>query len=117
MKFVAAYLLAVLGGKQNPSAEDVKNILAAAGATTDEEKVKMLLSKMEGKNAYEAIEEGKKLMATLGGAGAAGAAGAGAAGAAAAGGNGEEGKEEEKKEEKKEEEEEEEGDFGLDLFG
>ena len=116
MKFVAAYLLAVLGGKQNPSAEDVNNILAAAGATTDEEKVKMLLSKMEGKNAYEAIEEGKKLMATLGGAGAAGAAGAGAAGAAA-GGNGEEGKEEEKKEEKKEEEEEEEGGFGLDLFG
>lgn len=115
MKFVAAYLLAVLGGKQNPSAEDVNSILAAAGASTDEEKVKMLMSKMEGKNGYEAIEEGKKLMATLGGAGAAAAAGAGAA-AAAAGGNGEEKKEEEK-EEKKEEEEEEEGDFGLDLFG
>ena len=109
MKFVAAYLLAVLGGKQNPSADDVNAILAAAGATSDEGKVKMLMEKMAGKNGYEAIEEGKKLMATLGG----GCAGAAAAGAPA----GEEKKEEEKKEEKKEEEEEEEGDFGLDLFG
>ena len=119
MKFVAAYLLAVLGGNQKPSADDVNAILAAAGAQTDEAKVKMLIEKLGGRNAYELIEEGKGLMATLGGCGAAGAAAGGAgANSGSAGANGDEGKKEEEKEEKKEEEEEEEdGDFGLDLFG
>ena len=118
MKFVAAYLLAVLGGNQKPSADDVNAILAAAGAQTDDAKVKMLIEKLEGRNAYELIEEGKGLMATLGGCG--GAAAAAAAGGAA-GNGGAEGKKEEKEEEEKkkeeEEEEEEDGDFGLDLFG
>ena len=120
MKFVAAYLLAVLGGNQKPSADDVNAILAAAGAQTDEAKVKLLIERLQGRSAYELIEEGKGLMATLGGCGAAAGGSSGAAaGAAAAGNDGADGKKEEEQEKKKEEEEEEEedGDFGLDLFG
>ena len=111
MKYVAAYLLAVIGGKANPTKEHVAEIIKAAGAEVDNAKLDALFKEVEGKDVYELIAAGKEKMATLGAAVAAPAGGAAAAPAAAA----EEKKEE--KEEKKEEEEEEEGDFGLDLFG
>ena len=111
MKYVAAYLLAVIGGKATPTKEQVVEILKAAKAEIDDAKLDALFKEVEGKDAYELIAAGKEKMATLGAVAAApaGAAAAAAPAAAAA---------EEKKEEKKEEEEEEEeGDFGLDLFG
>ncbi|MBA0567194.1 hypothetical protein Golob_011948, partial [Gossypium lobatum] len=37
MKVVAAYLLAVLGSKTNPSAADIKKILASAAAEAKKE--------------------------------------------------------------------------------
>ena len=49
MKYVAAYLLATLGGKSSPSAADVTAILKAAGADVDTEKLNTLLKSMEGK--------------------------------------------------------------------
>ena len=39
MRYVAAYLLATLGGKSNPSKEDVENILESVGLDVDDEKL------------------------------------------------------------------------------
>jgi len=119
MKVIAAYLLAVLGGNANPSAEDINKILGAVGAEADETRVEKLVSELHGKNIEEIIAAGKSKLASVptGGAGAAAAAPA-AAGAPAAGGAAPAAaakKEEEKpkKEEKKEESDE---DMGFGLF-
>ena len=39
MRYVAAYLLATLGGKANPSKENVRNILDSVGLDVDDEKL------------------------------------------------------------------------------
>ena len=39
MRYVAAFLLAVLGGKANPSAEDVQKILESIGIDVEDEKL------------------------------------------------------------------------------
>lgn len=39
MRYVAAYLLAVLGGNSNPSAKDIKNILGSVGIEADDERL------------------------------------------------------------------------------
>ncbi|XP_042904856.1 large ribosomal subunit protein P2 [Parasteatoda tepidariorum] len=40
MRYVAAYLLASLGGNKSPSASDVEKILGSVGIEVDKEKVK-----------------------------------------------------------------------------
>ncbi|KAK7257629.1 hypothetical protein RIF29_31732 [Crotalaria pallida] len=100
MKVLAAYLLAQLGGKENPSADDLKSILASVGAEADEDRIKLLLSEVKGKNFAELIASGKEKLASVpsgGGAVAAAApAGAAAGGAAPAAAAKEEPKVEEK---------------------
>ncbi|KAI3917662.1 hypothetical protein MKW98_021424 [Papaver atlanticum] len=45
MKVIAAYLLAVLGGNKEPTAEDIKDILGSVGAADDaDDKIELLLS-------------------------------------------------------------------------
>ena len=39
MRYVAAYLLATLGGKGNPSKEDIQKILESVGLDVDDEKL------------------------------------------------------------------------------
>lgn len=39
MRYVAAYLLAVLGGNANPSAKDIKTILGSVGIEADDERL------------------------------------------------------------------------------
>lgn len=53
MRYVAAYLLAVLGGNSSPSASDIKNILESVGVGFDEEKAKTVCSKLDGKDINE----------------------------------------------------------------
>jgi len=104
MKELAAYLLALVGGKAG-SAEDIKSICAAASVTASDDEIAAVLAAVEGKDLAALIEEGKKKLVNVGGGGGGGGGGgapAAAAGGAAAGGA----KEEKKKEEKKEEEEE-----------
>ena len=48
MRYVAAYLLATLGGKDNPSKEDVQKILESIGLDVDDEK----LSKVDSDFMY-----------------------------------------------------------------
>ncbi|KAJ7387939.1 60S acidic ribosomal protein P2 [Desmophyllum pertusum] len=113
MRYVAAYLLATLGGNKSPSASDIKDILSSVGIDVDSERLDVVVKELSGKDIDEVIAAGKSKLASVptGGAVMAGAAGSGAPAAAA----GE--AEEEKKEEKKEEEEEEsDDDMGFGLF-
>ncbi|KAL6145628.1 hypothetical protein ACLB2K_056314 [Fragaria x ananassa] len=113
MKVIAAYLLAVLGGKTSPTAEDIKTILGAVGAEADEDRIQLLLKEVKGKDITEMIASGREKLASVpsGGGGAvavaAPAGGAGGAAPAAA---------EAKKEEKVEEKEESDDDMGFSLF-
>eukprot|EP00753_Platysulcus_tardus_P002814 PLAT11928.1.p1 GENE.PLAT11928.1~~PLAT11928.1.p1 ORF type:complete len:134 (-),score=58.08 PLAT11928.1:155-496(-) len=106
MRHLAAYMLLALGGNAAPSADDVKALLAEAGAEVDDAQLELLMSKLEGKNLDEVLEAGKeKLVAVPTGGGGGAAAAAGGAAAAAA------------EPEKEEEEEEDDAmDGGMSLF-
>mmetsp|Transcript_60796 Transcript_60796/g.168554 ORF Transcript_60796/g.168554 Transcript_60796/m.168554 type:complete len:118 (+) Transcript_60796:111-464(+) len=115
MKYLGAYLLAVLGGKENPTAQDIKEILQAGGIDFDESLIATVCERMDGKQAHELISAGFGKFAACGGGG--GGGGGAAAPAAGGGGGGGAAAAEEKKEEKKVEEEEEEEEMDFDLFG
>ena len=53
MRYVAAYLLAVLGGNENPTAADIEKILGSVGIDVDEEKLGKVISELKGKNINE----------------------------------------------------------------
>ncbi|XP_026756552.1 60S acidic ribosomal protein P2 [Galleria mellonella] len=111
MRYVAAYLLAVLGGKAAPVAADVEKILSSVGIEADTEKLKKVIAELNGKSVEELIAQGREKLSSMPVGGAAPAAAGGAAPAAAAA---EEKKEE--KETKKEESESEDEDMGFGLF-
>ncbi|KAH8253606.1 hypothetical protein KR032_006220 [Drosophila birchii] len=113
MRYVAAYLLAVLGGKDSPANADLEKILSSVGIEVDTERLTKVIKELAGKSIEELIKEGREKLSSMpvGGGGAVAAADAGAP-AAAAGGD----KKEAKKEEKKEESESEDDDMGFALF-
>lgn len=106
MRYIAAYLLAVLGGNAAPTAGDVTAILSSVGVEVDNARLSKLLEEVEGKDINTIIADGTKKLAKFGG--SAPSAGAAAAGGAAA--------EEAPKEEEVEEEEADLG-GGMDMFG
>jgi large subunit ribosomal protein LP2 len=108
MRVVSAVLLAVLGGKANPTADDVNKILSSVGVEADAADVERLLKELEGKNIDELIAAGREKLQSVPSGGA--VAAAPAAGGAAAGGAAP------AKEEKKEEPSEEDEDMGFSLF-
>ncbi|XP_033341753.2 ribosomal protein LP2 [Megalopta genalis] len=113
MRYVAAYLLAALGGKASPNQNDIEKILSSVGIEFDPEKLKLVISELNGKSIDELIAQGREKLSSMpvGGSAVASTA-APAAGAAAA-------PVEEKKEEKKpakEESESDDDDMGFGLF-
>uniref|UniRef100_A0A8C3JL11 Large ribosomal subunit protein P2 n=1 Tax=Calidris pygmaea TaxID=425635 RepID=A0A8C3JL11_9CHAR len=114
MRYVAAYLLAVLGGNESPTSKDLKKILDSVGIETDDERMNKVISELNGKNIEDVIAQGNGKLASMpaGGAVAVSAGGGSAAPAAAAA----PAAVEEKKEEKKEESEESDDDMGFGLF-
>ncbi|KAF5138793.1 60S acidic ribosomal protein P2 [Metarhizium anisopliae] len=56
MKHLAAYLLLGLAGNNSPSAKDIKNVLSAVGIEADDDRLKTLLSELEGKDVSEVGE-------------------------------------------------------------
>jgi len=58
MRYVAAYLLSVLGGNESPSAADIKKILSSVGIDAEDDKLKKVISELSGKNIQELIAEG-----------------------------------------------------------
>ncbi|ERN20033.1 60S acidic ribosomal protein P2A [Amborella trichopoda] len=117
MKYVASYLLAVLGGNAQPSVDDIKKILGSVGADADEERIEYLLSEVKGKDITELIASGREKLASVpsGGGGGGGVAVAAAA-PASGGGAAAPAAPEAKKEEKVEEKEESDDDMGFSLF-
>ena len=53
MRNIAAYLLLQTGGNANPTAADVKKLLAVVGIDTDEARLNTLISELEGKSTAE----------------------------------------------------------------
>merc|ERR1712240_194794 len=103
MRYVAAYLLAQLGGNDAPDAAAIKAILGSVGVDADEEKMNKVISELSGKAIADVLAEGKEKLASVpSGGGAAPAAGAEDAPAAEA-----------KKESSSEDEDE---DMGFGLF-
>ncbi|XP_068170226.1 ribosomal protein, large P2, like [Antennarius striatus] len=113
MRYVAAYLLAALGGNEKPEAKDIKKILDSVGIEADDTRLQKVISELSGKSVEEVIASGCSKLASVpaGGAVAVASSAAGGAGGAAASTA-----VEEKKEEKKEESEESDDDMGFGLF-
>ena len=101
MKYIAALLLAQLGGNDSVKKDDVKKILSASGADVDESRIDELIEKVGESTLPDLIAEGRKKLSekvvVVESSGSSAAAPAAAAEEKAA----------EKVEEKKEEEEEE----------
>ncbi|XP_069596447.1 large ribosomal subunit protein P2 [Ranitomeya imitator] len=113
MRYVASYLLALLGGNDNPSINDLKKILESVGIELDKERAEKVVSELKGKKIDDVIAQGNTKLASMPAGGAVAVAASGSA-APAAGGSA--APAEEKKEEKKEESEESDEDMGFGLF-
>ncbi|KAF8273072.1 60s acidic ribosomal protein-domain-containing protein [Lactarius quietus] len=111
MRYIAAYLLLQIAGKESPTAGDITKVISSVGIEVDEDRVTSLLSELNGKDINTLIAEGSSKLASVpsGGGGAVSAAPASGGGAAAAAA-------ETKEEEKKEEKEESDDDMGFGLF-
>ncbi|XP_063396473.1 large ribosomal subunit protein P2-like [Mytilus trossulus] len=111
MRYVAAYLLASLGGNANPSASDLEKIIGSVGIEAEADKIKKIISELKGKNLEDLIKEGQEKLASVPAGGAAAPAAPAAAAAAEAPKGGA------KKEEKKPEPESgSDDDMGFGLF-
>ena len=62
MRYVAAYLLAVLGGNTSPSAADIKEILSSVGIDAADENVKKVISELKDKNLEDLMAAGTFLI-------------------------------------------------------
>ena len=102
MRYIAAYMLLVLGGHANPTEADISKVLKSVGAEAEASQISKLVKELHGKSVDELMAAGSKKLASVsvGAAPAAAAPAAGAAASAPAKGA------EKKKEEPKEEEEE-----------
>lgn len=109
MRYVAAYLLAVLGGNDQPSESDIKKILSSVGINADVTRVNKVISELRDKKLEELIAAGQAKLAVMPTAGVA------LAPAAAAAVKVEEPKKVEKNEEM-EPEEDDDDDLGFGLF-
>ena len=59
MRYVSAYLLAVLGGNESPSAADLKNILDSVGIEVDNDLAGKVVNNLKGKSLDELMAEGE----------------------------------------------------------
>ena len=74
MKEMSAYLMLVLGGNENPTADDVTKALASVGIEADSGALNNLISELDGKDLGEILEDGSKLLAKFGSGGGGAAA-------------------------------------------
>ncbi|CAB3371257.1 Hypothetical predicted protein [Cloeon dipterum] len=65
MRYVAAYLLASIGGKRNPSVADIEKILGSVGIAVDMERLNNVISELEGKNLDELIAQGQSKLVSM----------------------------------------------------
>uniref|UniRef100_A0A4X2L1B2 Large ribosomal subunit protein P2 n=1 Tax=Vombatus ursinus TaxID=29139 RepID=A0A4X2L1B2_VOMUR len=115
MRYMAAYLLAVLGDNDSPNSKDLKKILDSVSIQTEEEQLKKVIGELSGKNIEDVIAQGSSKLASTPAGGAVAVAASGGSAAPAAGSTAPAAIVE-KKEEKKEESEEYNDDMGFGLF-
>lgn len=84
MRYVAAYLLAVLGGKESPSTADIEKILSSVGIEADGTRLGKVVADLKGKSIEELIKEGREKLSSMPVGGGAAVAAAPAAAPAAA---------------------------------
>jgi len=77
MRIIAAYMLAVLGGNQNPDANAVKKVLDSVAAKYDEKRIEQLIAELSGKDLGALIAAGNAKLAALGPISAGGGGGGG----------------------------------------
>lgn len=65
MKYVAAYLLVALSGKEQPTREDVEAVLSSVGANVDKHSLDEVINGLKGKKLHEVINEGSKKLSTM----------------------------------------------------
>jgi large subunit ribosomal protein LP2 len=65
MRYVAAYLLAVLGGNATPDAAAIKKILGSVDVNVDDAALNQVLEQLKGKNLDEVIAAGKEKLASV----------------------------------------------------
>lgn len=86
MRYIAAYLLAALGGNAAPDAAAVKAILDSVGVSTDDASLDKVIAELKGKTIEEVIADGSEKLASVP---SGGGGGGGGGGEAAASGGGE----------------------------
>ncbi|KAL3856705.1 hypothetical protein ACJMK2_011428 [Sinanodonta woodiana] len=116
MRYVAAYLLATLGGNNSPSQKDLEKILSSVGIECESDKVNKIISELKGKNIEELIAEGSRKLASVPSGGAVAVSAAAGGGGAAPAATSAPAKEEKKEEKKKEESDQSDEDMGFGLF-
>ncbi|KAJ8312701.1 hypothetical protein KUTeg_010074 [Tegillarca granosa] len=70
MRYVAAYMLAVMGGNSNPTARDIEKIVGSVGIECETDKLAIVLKELKGKDLEELIKKGQEKLANAPGAGA-----------------------------------------------
>ncbi|CAB1353348.1 unnamed protein product [Coregonus sp. 'balchen'] len=60
MRYVAAYLLAVLGGNTSPSSKDIKTILGSVGIEADDERLDKVVKELNGKDINEVMNSAEE---------------------------------------------------------
>lgn len=65
MRYVAAYLLAVLGGKESPAAGDIEKILSSVGIEADSARLAQVVAQLKGKSIDDLIKEGREKLSAM----------------------------------------------------
>merc|ERR1711946_110347 len=65
MCYVAAYMLAALGGNEDISAADIEKILSSVGIEAESDKLEKVISELKGKNLATLIAEGHSKLASM----------------------------------------------------
>ena len=65
MKYIAAYCLLVLGGKQDPTESDLSSFLKSIDCEVDEEQVKVVCQALKGKQLHELANQGIDKIASM----------------------------------------------------
>lgn len=59
MRYLAAYLLATLGGNKDPSLDDLTSILSSVGIEVDNERANKVIGELKGKDVAQLVAEGR----------------------------------------------------------
>lgn len=65
MRYVAAYLLAVLGGNESPKNADLEKILSSVGIEVDAARVTKIIGELKGKSIEELIAQGREKLSSM----------------------------------------------------